>query len=532
MIGIMIAGRDNRATGATKMNPGSSRSHSIFSIIIDHSNVDSNGETHYRMGKLNLVDLAGSERQSKTEATGDRFKEATKINLSLAVLGNVINKLVSSKKGHIPYRESKLTMLLQDSLGGNTKTVMIANVGPADYNYDETLSTLWYASNAKKIKNKPKINEDPKDALLREYQDEIEKLKMRLSGMDTKMAINDSESSDVSIRKTIESLEKDNESLRKDCENNRKNNDRIKDEYKDLLDQLRKLKDNHEEEKRKWDDKLFSLEKSFERDRILFKKQLRESVEDKKSDESSALDKKPTTYTITSSTLLDYNSEENNILLRNKVSILESKVQKLKSVVKLKENKNANIFRLNGEIDILKKEKSKMKNELDEIKNMYEIQIKDLLQKVNIRNNESEYTPRRASLKPGNYNSKHLLENLELEEKIERQTVENKFLSEQIEILKKDIQNSKIIKDHEIKKILLDLEDANTVAATAKISLAQLQFEKDTEIIKYKNICKKLKIKLGNLKMSKNIQISNQNNNLTSSAAPKKSYSFFRDIFK
>lgn len=95
------------------------------------------------------------------------MKEAMKINLSLSALGNVISALVDGKTNHIPYRDSKLTRLLQDSLGGNTKTIMIAAISPANYNYDETLSTLRYASRAKFIKNKPKINEDPKDALLR-----------------------------------------------------------------------------------------------------------------------------------------------------------------------------------------------------------------------------------------------------------------------------------------------------------------------------------------------------------------------------
>lgn len=128
-------------------------------------------------GKLNLVDLAGSERQSKTQATGERLNEANKINLSLSALGNVISALVDGKSTHIPYRDSKLTRLLQDSLGGNTKTVMIAAISPADYNYDESLGTLRYASRAKNIVNKPKINEDPKDTLLKEYLNEINKLK-------------------------------------------------------------------------------------------------------------------------------------------------------------------------------------------------------------------------------------------------------------------------------------------------------------------------------------------------------------------
>mmetsp|Transcript_29078 Transcript_29078/g.65812 ORF Transcript_29078/g.65812 Transcript_29078/m.65812 type:complete len:796 (-) Transcript_29078:211-2598(-) len=177
---VLAAGLANRSVAATNMNEGSSRSHSIFMITIEQCALGADGEGHIRVGKLNMVDLAGSERQSKTGATGDRLKEATKINLSLSALGNVISALVDGKSSHIPYRDSKLTRLLQDSLGGNTKTVMVANLGPADYNYDETLSTLRYAYRAKSIKNKPKINEDPKDAMIREFQEEIMRLKAEL----------------------------------------------------------------------------------------------------------------------------------------------------------------------------------------------------------------------------------------------------------------------------------------------------------------------------------------------------------------
>ncbi|XP_070366950.1 kinesin-like protein KIF17 isoform X7 [Equus asinus] len=178
---IMETGWRNRSVGYTLMNKDSSRSHSIFTISIEIYAVDERGKDHLRAGKLNLVDLAGSERQSKTGATGERLKEATKINLSLSALGNVISALVDGRCRHIPYRDSKLTRLLQDSLGGNTKTLMMACLSPADNNYDETLSTLRYANRAKNIKNKPRINEDPKDALLREYQEEIKKLKAILA---------------------------------------------------------------------------------------------------------------------------------------------------------------------------------------------------------------------------------------------------------------------------------------------------------------------------------------------------------------
>lgn len=178
---VMSVGNQNRSVGATNMNEHSSRSHAIFMITIESSELGTDNQNHIRVGKLNLVDLAGSERQTKTGASGERLKEATKINLSLSALANVISALVDGKSSHIPYRDSKLTRLLQDSLGGNAKTIMVANVGPAGYNYEETLTTLRYANRAKNIKNKPKINEDPKDALLREFQQEIAKLKAQLT---------------------------------------------------------------------------------------------------------------------------------------------------------------------------------------------------------------------------------------------------------------------------------------------------------------------------------------------------------------
>ncbi|XP_034260500.1 kinesin-like protein KIF3A [Pantherophis guttatus] len=202
---IMTLGHKNRSVGATNMNEHSSRSHAIFTITIECSEKGVDGNIHVRMGKLHLVDLAGSERQAKTGATGQRLKEATKINLSLSTLGNVISALVDGKSTHVPYRNSKLTRLLQDSLGGNSKTMMCANIGPADYNYDETISTLRYANRAKNIKNKARINEDPKDALLRQFQKEIEELKKKLeegeeiSGSETSGSEEDDEEDDGEI---------------------------------------------------------------------------------------------------------------------------------------------------------------------------------------------------------------------------------------------------------------------------------------------------------------------------------------------
>lgn len=176
----LTRGNDNRSVGETAMNKDSSRSHCILTLHLQTSIVR-DGRELVKKSKLNLVDLAGSERQTKTQAKGDRLKEANSINLSLSALGNVISALISKKNVHIPYRDSKLTRILQDSLGGNTKTLMMAAVSPIDQSYEETLSTLKYAARASKIKNAPKINEDPKDALIKKYREEILQLKEMIS---------------------------------------------------------------------------------------------------------------------------------------------------------------------------------------------------------------------------------------------------------------------------------------------------------------------------------------------------------------
>ncbi|XP_029352522.1 kinesin-like protein KIF3C isoform X2 [Echeneis naucrates] len=178
---VMNVGNQARAVGATDMNEHSSRSHALFLITVECSQPGPDGRKHIRVGRLNLVDLAGSERQAKTGVQGERLKEAAKINLSLSALGNVISALADGRSGHVPYRDSKLTRLLQDSLGGNAKTVMVATLGPAPQHYDETITTLRYASRAKNIQNQPKVNEDPKDALLREFQREIARLRAQLN---------------------------------------------------------------------------------------------------------------------------------------------------------------------------------------------------------------------------------------------------------------------------------------------------------------------------------------------------------------
>ncbi|KRY23318.1 Chromosome-associated kinesin KIF4A [Trichinella patagoniensis] len=188
---FIIKGCYNRSKGETAMNSRSSRSHAIFTIYMDKVSKESSSVCY--KAKLNLVDLAGSERLKKTQAQGDRMKEGKmmknkndkgiKINEGLLVLGNVISALTlndGNSKMHIPYRDSKLTRILQDSLGGNSVTVMIACISPAASNHDETLNTLRYAERAKNIKNKPMVNLDPMANQLLRLQKENEELRHAL----------------------------------------------------------------------------------------------------------------------------------------------------------------------------------------------------------------------------------------------------------------------------------------------------------------------------------------------------------------
>ncbi|KFP82198.1 Chromosome-associated kinesin KIF4, partial [Apaloderma vittatum] len=192
-VSCLEQGNNSRTVASTAMNSQSSRSHAIFTICIDQKKKnDKNSSFH---SKLHLVDLAGSERQKKTKAEGDRLKEGININRGLLCLGNVISALgdENKKSGFVPYRDSKLTRLLQDSLGGNSHTLMIACVSPADSNLEETLNTLRYADRARKIKNKPIVNLDPQAAELHNLKQQVQQLQVLLlqaHGGTLPMAIN------------------------------------------------------------------------------------------------------------------------------------------------------------------------------------------------------------------------------------------------------------------------------------------------------------------------------------------------------
>ncbi|XP_066862815.1 kinesin-like protein KIF13A isoform X8 [Kogia breviceps] len=184
---LMSEGNKSRTVAATNMNEESSRSHAVFSIIITQTLYDlQSGNSGEKVSKVSLVDLAGSERVSKTGAAGERLKEGSNINKSLTTLGLVISSLADQAAGKgknkfVPYRDSVLTWLLKDNLGGNSQTSMIATISPAADNYEETLSTLRYADRAKRIVNHAVVNEDPNAKVIRELREEVEKLREQLS---------------------------------------------------------------------------------------------------------------------------------------------------------------------------------------------------------------------------------------------------------------------------------------------------------------------------------------------------------------
>lgn len=261
-------GDKRRAIASTNMNEHSSRSHSIFSLTIEtvdngnkysNNNDNSNKATQLsaknqtratssrqtnedgkspksatvKMGRLHLIDLAGSERQSKSKSSGTRLKEASRINLSLTCLALVIRALTDKSSSHIPYRNSKLTRLLSGSLGGNSKTLLIACISPLKLNLDETLNTLRFASRTKRIKNKAVINEDPKDALLRKYKEQIEELRLKLKERQSRLKGKPIVSED----EAIESLAQNEQASSLDI-----SKQQSVDDSNDLLQQLRLLK--------------------------------------------------------------------------------------------------------------------------------------------------------------------------------------------------------------------------------------------------------------------------------------------------
>jgi kinesin family protein 3/17 len=204
ILDILQRGSKNRTVGETKMNETSSRSHAVMTLYLESKQVNDEDGFTTKSSKVHIVDLAGSERASSTEAKGTRLKEGAKINQSLSSLGNVINALVKNSQeragggnNFVPYRDSKLTFLLKDSLGGNSVTQVIVALSPADVNVEESLSTLYFADRAKQIRNRIMVNREPHLQKIAELMEENEKLKKRIAALEgalSRHGISDEES--------------------------------------------------------------------------------------------------------------------------------------------------------------------------------------------------------------------------------------------------------------------------------------------------------------------------------------------------
>ncbi|CAH1773103.1 unnamed protein product [Owenia fusiformis] len=236
----MEEGTTNRTVAATNMNATSSRAHTIVGIKFVQKYKNAAGEDTSKTAICNLVDLAGSERADSTGATGDRLKEGAAINQSLSSLGNVISALADKANGknvRVPFRDSVLTKLLKNALGGNSKTVMIAAVSPADINYDESLSTLRYADRAKQIKTSVKVNEDPTEKLIRELNEENERLKQMLASGGIDM----SKASDVGDEDTTGMSDEEIAALKKEMEED------FKAQMSENANEMEEMKKSYEE---------------------------------------------------------------------------------------------------------------------------------------------------------------------------------------------------------------------------------------------------------------------------------------------
>jgi len=345
---VMRTGQANRAIAETKMNAESSRSHSIFILSIQQKNLK---EGSLKSGKLYLVDLAGSEKISKTGAQGTTLDEAKMINKSLSSLGNVINALTDGKSTHIPYRDSKLTRVLQESLGGNSRTTLVINCSPSSYNEAETLSTLRFGSRAKNIKNKAKINQERSAAelkiLLQKAEKEIESLKNYIKELESVSGVkssnvggsggsNSSSPSSNNTSNPSSSLDSGNaellKSLQEKCIALEKQLFQKEEEKKDIMEQLESQSDqiaDKDQELETYSHNVSSLKEQADKFSILSQQVSNENslLSAQLTDLKLSLEKSK--YESTEQTLLIEGLNSENSSLKSEINVLLEKIDKL-----------------------------------------------------------------------------------------------------------------------------------------------------------------------------------------------------------
>ncbi|OMJ93289.1 hypothetical protein SteCoe_3751 [Stentor coeruleus] len=371
---LMKTGSDNREVAYTNMNAVSSRSHSLFIITISQTN---SKDYSAKIGKLFLVDLAGSEKVGKTGAAGLRLEEAKHINKSLTALGQVIFSLTDGKSTHIPYRDSKLTRVLQDSLGGNSKTSLIVTCSPSPYNESETISSLRFGIRAKTIKNKPKINREYTVAelklLLAKSKEEIEKRDKMITRLEEKLKNQGDSILDIST-----SFSNPGEKIDAD----------------DIMDEINDLKIRLEEQVgisnqlKQVNDKLIFDLAEIKSDHAMMSQELKDAEQRTSFAEKSVKEQEAFIQKLVmTNESLEKNLEsetENKIALERIVSEKESEIIQLKQEILMKDTqgqqKNMNEFRISPEEhEELKKQISILKKELENAKEQKKVIVNDLM---------------------------------------------------------------------------------------------------------------------------------------------------------
>ena len=358
---LLERGATCREVSNTFMNDVSSRSHAVFMITVEQL-ISKTGKQITKIGKLNLVDLAGSERTRITGATGKQLQESIKINKSLSALGNVINALTDTKeRKHIPYRDSKLTRLLEDSLGGNCKTTMIATISPAQCSFNESLSTLNFARRAKNIKNRPVINEDiDHNGLIHQYENELKKIRKELEEKNKIIELNE-EILKLKNREekekidAIKAYEQTSRQLLIEREEKQKLENKIQ------LMNLQMIKGGEKiEETPQFKSALQEMEKDFEK-RILEIKKEKEQIEDSKSQVEAYNKLLYQQRDIMNSLSMTLNEKEEaiNDLIKNKAE-LEKTIIEMNKVLKIKDQYIIELEKILDNNKIKHKEYSKL----------------------------------------------------------------------------------------------------------------------------------------------------------------------------
>ena len=455
---LLERGASFREVSNTYMNDVSSRSHAVFMITVEQLiNINLNsGKQITKIGKLNLVDLAGSERTRITGATGKQLQESKKINKSLSALGNVINALTDPKeRKHIPYRDSKLTRLLEDSLGGNCKTTMIATISPAHCSFNESLSTLNFAKRAKNIKNRPVINEDiDNNGLINQYESELKKIRKELEEKN-KIIASTEELLKIKNREEKEKIDaiKAYEQTSRQLLIERDEKQKL--EAKIELMNLQMIKGGEKIEetpqfKSALQEKQILLQKYFE-ERILKIEKEREEIEDSKSQVEAYNKLLYQQRDIMNSLSITLNEKEEMINNLQKINIdLSKKITELNNIIKLKNNFIEDMEKILDNNKIKHQKYSKMNIEIPIISNIP--LYKKTYIPYEVEQNGKEYIGRALPLLTSEEKIKELNDIVQYKDKeiILLKKVSDKFLG---------VNN--INNDNEIKNKLSELQNEN-----------------------------------------------------------------------